>query len=103
VKIGQSMPGRRVFPGEDGRLRLAPGDFGKDLSGVWHARPPTMEIAGLEKQQHPLGGNLQLHKVVDHPDGTITVSPSILIEYPYGNHAVKWHGYLERGVWRRVP
>lgn len=32
-------------------------------------------------------------------DGTITVSPSILISHWEGR---SWHGYLERGVWREV-
>ena len=44
-------------------------------------------------------GSLGNHAVVEHEDGTITVSPSILIT---GHHGKQWHGYLERGVWRKV-
>lgn len=39
-----------------------------------------------------LGG----HSVIEHDDGTITVSPSILVT----GHDGRWHGYLERGTWR---
>ena len=42
-------------------------------------------------------GNLGNHEVVEHEDGTITVSPSILVSDPSGE---LWHGYLEGGVWR---
>lgn len=36
--------------------------------------------------------------LVEHDDGTITVSPSIHdVGTPNG-----WHGFLERGVWREV-
>lgn len=35
----------------------------------------------------------QAHTVTVHDDGTITVSPSLVM--PSG-----WHGFLERGVWR---
>lgn len=38
------------------------------------------------------------HDVMEHEDGTVTVSPSILAQ---GHHG-EWHGYLERGVWREV-
>lgn len=92
----------RVYPDENGSLRLKAGDYGKDADGTWACRPPTKHFPGLEKQQHPLSGNLSGHQVTEHEDGTITVSPSILIQYTWGNPpiSVEWHGYLERGVWR---
>lgn len=40
-------------------------------------------------------GSLTHHDVVEHDDGTITVSPSILV-----TGAGSYHGYLERGEWR---
>ena len=92
------MTGRRVYP-EGGRLKLAPGDYGRDPQDgdAWHARPPKMFDC------HPLSGSLAGHEVVEHEDGTITVSPSILIEYPWGGtQQISWHGFLERGVWRKV-
>lgn len=44
-------------------------------------------------------GNLRAHDVEEHEDGTITVSPSILVSDHTGE---LWHGYLERGMWREV-
>lgn len=80
------MQGRRVYPGEDGRLHLAPGDYGKDANGVWRARAPRLSR-----------GNFSQHTVTEHEDGTITVHPSIeIVQPPLGT----WHGFLERGVWR---
>lgn len=38
---------------------------------------------------------LVTHSIVEHEDGTITVSPSILV-----TGGEEWHGYLERGIWR---
>ena len=43
------------------------------------------------------------HEITIHEDGTITVSPSILVSTSYdgGKTMVNlWHGYLEHGVWR---
>lgn len=48
-------------------------------------------------------GSLRTHKVVEHEDGTITVSPSILIKdsVDWGKTYIdRYHGYLEKGVWR---
>lgn len=53
-------------------------------------------------------GNLSKHSVYEHEDGTITVSPSILVTTtrPNGKGEMQeredWHGYLERGIWRSV-
>jgi hypothetical protein len=38
--------------------------------------------------------------LIEHDDGTITVSPSILAHPAADNPG--WHGYLEQGVWREV-
>jgi len=40
-------------------------------------------------------GNLGNHTVVEHEDGTISVTPSILIT----SHEGQAHGYITRGVW----
>ena len=42
--------------------------------------------------------NLKSHTITEHPDGTITASPSILVS---GAPESSWHGYLERGIWRQ--
>ena len=46
-------------------------------------------------------GNLANHTVVEHADGTISATPSILISEPNTGKTL-WHGWLERGVWREV-
>jgi hypothetical protein len=76
---------------KNGFLPYEPGDYGIDENGVWWAHIPAPGFSI---------GNLSAHEVVEHEDGTITVSPSILM---YGrNGGADWHGYLERGVWRTV-
>jgi hypothetical protein len=44
-------------------------------------------------------GRLSRHTVIEHEDGAITVSPSILVNRGAGR---SWHGFLERGIWREV-
>lgn len=68
------------------------GEYGKDEIGHWYCVPPNTDLLG----------NLSNHTVIEHEDGTITVSPSILIGLRNGEHRKEWHGYLERGVWREV-
>lgn len=84
------MQGKRKYLNEDGELALLPGEYGLARDGKWNCRVPDPDI-GL--------GSLGNHDVTEHEDGTITVSPSILIEHWNGK---TWHGYLERGVWREV-
>lgn len=79
------MQGRRVYADDNGRLPpLAEGEFGRDGQGVWFACSPGGLLACLQR-----------HEVEEHPDGTITVSPSVLVRYS----DAQWHGYLRRGVW----
>lgn len=80
--------GKRIFDW-DGSTLLAPGEYAHHPNGDWHACTPTDMLA-----------NLARHEVVEHEDGTITVSPSILVRG--GSVDGEWHGYLERGVWRQV-
>lgn len=82
------MIGRRVY--DTPPHELQPGDYGLWVhDGNWYAVPPGTEfLAGLAR-----------HGVVEHEDGTITVSPSILVQQPNATPPT-WHGFLERGVWR---
>lgn len=85
--------GRRTdfFPGWPGE-QAGPGDYCKVPPGVmpWHDRDgkvPWFVVA-------PDGSSCTLaenHGVMEHPDGTITVMPSIVTR--------TWHGWLTRGVW----
>ena len=86
----RTTPGRR----RDVELHeMQPGDYGLDPRfGWWTCRTP----AGL-------GGNLSKHTITVHPDETISVHPSILVEAPgRSSGPASWHGFLERGVWREV-
>jgi hypothetical protein len=105
------MKGRRIYPDAKGWLTqaLEPGDYGC-------ANPTQMQdgspVEGWLKNHYPQwlamtpnghGGSLFNHQVTEHEDGTITVSPSILITTSNDGGKTQtelWHGYLERGVWR---
>lgn len=73
--------------------RFEPGDYGRHPGdGRWYAKTPNGHL-----------GNLSQHDVTEHEDGTITVSPSILVtlrDTERRQDVELWHGYLERGVWR---
>lgn len=87
------MKGQRIEKTNNGLAN--PGDYWKDPSDdTWHCCSPN-----------GLYGWLRNHHVVEHDDKTITVAPggggssnSILISNGTGNK--KWHGYIDRGVWK---
>lgn len=84
------MQGQRVYPNEQGDLLLKKGEYGiNPKDGNWYACVPNGHM-----------GNLANHEVTEHEDGTITVSPSILVTRHTGEFL--WHGYLEHGIWREV-
>lgn len=74
----------------DGSI-FQPGEYGKVSIGVFYGCAPDHE---------DMLCNLGSHKVIEHEDGTITVSQSILISYGHRGKN-KWHGYLEKGFWRK--
>lgn len=82
------MIGARLPDGTDWSPGLAPGSYWRSPQGDWVGLTPTGLYAGLAK-----------HDVVEHEDGTITVSPSILV---HRSDKAEWHGWLERGVWRET-
>ncbi len=84
---------RRDNPNDD---LPVPGQYGRGSDGAWFGCPPHR----LDSDGLPLVANLSKHQVVEHDDGTITVSPSILITKPHKDE--RWHGFLERGVWSEV-
>ena len=82
------MNARRA-PQETQPWQYEPGDFGL-FAGRWYVKTPNGNL-----------GNLGRHDVTEHEDGTITVSPSILVSTTIaGQPHELWHGWLERGVWR---
>ena len=89
IAMPTTTQGRRVYQNKAGGKLWPddphPGDYWRDEdTGVWMAYCPKGGIGALAD-----------HQVTEHEDGTITVSPSILMPG-------QWHGYLERGVWREV-
>ena len=71
---------------------LQPGEYGKWTDGAWYACTPNNEEC-----------NLGSHKVVEHEDGTISVSPSIAVSMSRDHGKTfeqLWHGFLKRGVWK---
>jgi len=90
--IRKTTQGKRV---EDNlpAIFLCQGDYGRtmlDGKWVWYCMAP----AGGSMR-----GNLSAHNVIEHEDGTITVSPSILIS---GGLDMKQsrHGHLTKGIWK---
>lgn len=71
--------------------QLDPREYTK-WHGVWYARVPYSD------PHLDLTANLGAHQVTEHGDGTITVSPSILVDDGAAGH--RWHGFLEKGMWR---
>lgn len=65
---------------------LLPGEYGKwDCDGNWYGVPPGTDLVA----------NLASPKIEEHADGTLTVSPPILVS----DGKESWHGYLVRGEW----
>lgn len=60
--------------------------------------PPTVVLWFRDPAGHL--GRVSKHAITEEPDGTVTVSPSILATT--ADHGHDWHGYLERGVWREA-
>ncbi len=91
------MTGRRIADREDGRLDgIEPGDYWRNtMNGKFYAACPVRDSNG----GLVLGG-LGKHQITEHEDGTITVSPSILVMGGPGLTEELYHGFLERGVWR---
>lgn len=88
-----NQQGRRVYADDQGNLYLAEGDYGySPKAGYWHVRPPGCHAGGIK-----------YHEVEEHPDGTISVSPSILLRDADENgNEILWHGFLKHGEWRPV-
>jgi hypothetical protein len=64
---------------------LRSGEYAKSSDGTWYAVTPNGLLANLLK-----------HQVTEHEDGTITVTPSILVSQ---GTVGSWHGFLNRGIW----
>lgn len=92
------MQGRRRPVNADGFYTgsAQPGDFGRIERSL-------EQVLGYERQlwwlvTAPDGSgcslNPAIHTVIEHSDGSISVTPSIVTR--------TWHGYLEAGIWRAI-
>lgn len=84
-----SQPHDRLEPGGYRRTRHRGGPW------YWECRPPG-------DLPETVQGSLKNHKIEEHEDGTITATPSLLIETTWAGEEISWHGYLEHGEWREV-
>lgn len=84
------MKGNRRYADPDGTfepLAWDHGDFGRDPeSGTWYALTPNGALA-----------NISGHTITEHEDGSITVTPSILVRTA---EEELYHGFLTNGEWR---
>lgn len=86
--------GHRIYPDKEGNLLLKEGDYGyHPRLDCWMGRPPGQNAGSFCK-----------HTVTEHKDGTITVSPSILLQETNeaGELIIVWHGYLGSGEWKEI-
>lgn len=100
--MGINMIGIRIYPDKDGWLNPQtinqPGRYGRAThpstmgkrTGWWEVTTPDGRVGSLSPD---------IHKVVEHEDGTITVTPSLdmSVRVPGG-----WHGWLTKGYFRSV-
>lgn len=89
--------GRRLADVERGKLPEpwpSVGDYWREVDGE-----TLVEWWVVVPSAHPVPSACPGHNVVEHEDGTITVSPSLLVHYGDGE---AWHGFLERGIFREV-
>jgi hypothetical protein len=92
MKIGETRKGTRLYEMKDDWSDLVEGAYYKLPDGNWAICPPGGLFGTISST---------VHTITEHEDGTITVSPSILY-HPWQDGTHGWHGFLERGVWRRV-
>jgi hypothetical protein len=92
MNIGEMKPGVRLHSIKDDWSDLIEGSYCKLPNGDWAIYSPGGTFGTISPT---------VHTIVEHEDGTITVSPSIL--FKHGRKKTEgWHGYLEKGIWRRV-
>ena len=95
------MKGRRLPDSLDGTIpALEHGDYVQIVGGTWYDErrrqfPDKPIWICCAPNGHMCSLNA-LHGFTEHEDGTLTVTPSILISDHTGP---VWHGYLRNGEW----
>lgn len=108
------MKGRRIPVPKSGKLPWGkierPGDYCGPIRGytgeaeaIFFLKPNARDAdapPGARSIQHVA---IPPHRYEEHEDGTLTISPSIGDTVRGGSgDSDGWHGFLERGVWRKV-
>ena len=101
------MIGKRLYKSDNSSNGVVEGDYWKDSTGIWWAAVPNPKLPEYRPEFVilPVTAILINHKIIEHEDGTITVSPSILVSTIWGPDRIYheyYHGFLEKGVWRSV-
>ena len=72
---------------------MEPGDYLWNAHlEVWMVMTPNGMLASLNTR----------YELVVEADGSLTVSPSILVTNDWESRGRTYHGYLERGIWWEV-
>lgn len=102
--------GRRL-PIVDGQLTYPerPGDYCGPIMGYTGDKPAVFFLKpnARDADAPPRARSIQHvvsppHVFKEEPDGTLTISASLGDMAGPGSESDGWHGYLERGLWRKV-
>jgi len=95
------MIGRRIYPPAPSEEISDPLPYDIQGGDYWYDPVSNHWMFACPVDGFPIA-NLAAHQVVEHEDGAITVSPSILTCGHHNGQRISWHGYLEHGTWREV-
>jgi hypothetical protein len=88
------MKGTRLPDGEN-YLEIQPGEYVRQSSDshIWWFRTPN-GIPFKVVDNHP-----RHHQLAVEPDGTVSLTPSVLCAPGSAGNESGWHGFLTRGEW----
>lgn len=92
AKMGEGGPGWSAFYGEGHKLIAAPGSY---MLVTTEGTLRYLYLVDPTGHQGTVVSNK--HTITEEPDGTITVSPSILATED--EHGHDFHGFLQHGEW----
>jgi hypothetical protein len=98
-----TTPGRRLPDGSSIDDVQTPGDYLllPNRQAIWcmlpHGVVNRIPVSEKGTTNQPVQWGM-----VEHEDGTISLSPSINLHPTPGLDETGWHGFLERGAWRQV-
>lgn len=100
--MSETLVGRRISDGSDIDDVVEPGDYLllAQRDALW-CMLPTGTINRIPVSEDGQESDPVKWGMLEHRDGTITLSPSIN-SHEIPGHSPGWHGFLERGVWRSV-